>query len=96
MKKLITSLLVIVLLFNFICPTCVVFAAGEAGGDPDTEEPEVKLFNAIEHELGDIVASIGASDGLLCGSPTIVAELLEPIRDILSKTYLMITDLFYA
>lgn len=46
---------------------------------------EVKLFNAIEHELGEIVDSIGASDGFLCGSPTIVAELLEPIRDILSK-----------
>ena len=46
---------------------------------------EVRLFNAIEHELNEIVTSIGESDGLLCGSPTIVAELLEPIRDILSK-----------
>ena len=46
---------------------------------------EVKLFNVIEHEMGDIVASIGESDGILCGSPTIVAELLEPIRDLLSK-----------
>lgn len=40
MKKLITSLLVIVLLFNFICPTCIVLATGESGGDPDVEEPE--------------------------------------------------------
>ncbi|WP_066896265.1 FAD-dependent oxidoreductase [Clostridium nigeriense] len=46
---------------------------------------EVRLFNAIEHELSEIVNSIGESDGLLCGSPTIVGELLEPIRDILSK-----------
>ena len=46
---------------------------------------EVRLFNAIEHELSDIVASISESDGFLCGSPTIVGELLEPIRDILSK-----------
>lgn len=46
---------------------------------------EVRLFNAIEHELTDIVASINESDGFLCGSPTIVGELLEPIRDILSK-----------
>ncbi len=46
---------------------------------------EVRLFNAIEHELSDIVASINESDGFLCGSPTIVGELLEPIRDILSK-----------
>lgn len=46
---------------------------------------EVRLFNAIEHELSDIIASINESDGFLCGSPTIVGELLEPIRDILSK-----------
>lgn len=46
---------------------------------------EVRLFNAIEHELSDVVNSIGESDGFLCGSPTIVGELLEPIRDILSK-----------
>ncbi|EEH99512.1 hypothetical protein CSBG_03138 [Clostridium sp. 7_2_43FAA] len=46
---------------------------------------EVRLFNVIHHEIGDIVNSIGESDGLLCGSPTIVGELLEPIRDILSK-----------
>lgn len=46
---------------------------------------EVRLFNVIHHEISDIVNSITASDGLLCGSPTIVAELLEPIRDVLSK-----------
>ncbi len=46
---------------------------------------EVRLFNVIHHEMGDIINSIGESDGLLCGSPTIVSELLEPIRDILSK-----------
>ncbi|MEG1483288.1 FprA family A-type flavoprotein, partial [Clostridium sp.] len=46
---------------------------------------EVRLFNVIEHDMADIIASIGSSDGILCGSPTIVAELLEPIRDVLSK-----------
>ncbi|MBD7913895.1 FAD-dependent oxidoreductase [Clostridium sp. Sa3CUN1] len=46
---------------------------------------EVRLFNVIDHELGEIVNSITESDGFLCGSPTIVAELLEPIRDVLSK-----------
>lgn len=46
---------------------------------------EVRLFNVIEHELSDIVSSISESDGFLCGSPTIVGELLEPIRDVLSK-----------
>lgn len=46
---------------------------------------EVRLFNVIHHEISDIVNSITESDGLLCGSPTIVSELLEPIRDVLSK-----------
>nr|WP_243109783.1 FAD-dependent oxidoreductase [Clostridium sartagoforme] len=46
---------------------------------------EVRLFNVIHHEIADIVNSIGESEGLLCGSPTIVGELLEPIRDVLSK-----------
>ncbi|MBX7306518.1 MBL fold metallo-hydrolase [Clostridium chauvoei] len=46
---------------------------------------EVRLFNVTYSEMGDIIGSIGESDGLLCGSPTIVGELLEPIRDILSK-----------
>lgn len=46
---------------------------------------EVRLFNVIDHELGEIVNSITESDGFLCGSPTIVGELLEPIRDVLSK-----------
>lgn len=46
---------------------------------------EVRLFNAIEHDISEVVNSIGESDGFLCGSPTIVGELLEPIRDILSK-----------
>ena len=46
---------------------------------------EVRLFNVIHHEMGDIINSIGESEGILCGSPTIVGELLEPIRDVLSK-----------
>lgn len=56
-----------------------------AKGIESTGNIEVKLFNVIEHEMGDVISSIGASDGILCGSPTIVAELLEPIRDVLSK-----------
>lgn len=46
---------------------------------------EVRLFNVILNEMNDILASIGESQGLLFGSPTIVAELLEPIRDVMSK-----------
>ena len=46
---------------------------------------EVRLFNVIHNEMNDIINSIGESEGILCGSPTIVGELLEPIRDVLSK-----------
>lgn len=52
----------------------------EASGDI-----EVRLFNVIKHETSEILASIGESEGLLFGSPTIVAELLEPIRDLMAK-----------
>ncbi|WP_300382216.1 FAD-dependent oxidoreductase [Clostridium sp.] len=46
---------------------------------------EVKLYNIINHEMSEIVESITNSQGILFGSPTIVAELLEPVRDVLSK-----------
>lgn len=46
---------------------------------------EVKLYNIIYSEMGDILADIADSEGLLFGSPTIVGELLEPVRDLLSK-----------
>lgn len=56
-----------------------------AEGIESTGNIEVRLFNVIEHELSEVVNSISESDGFLCGSPTIVGELLEPIRDVLSK-----------
>lgn len=46
---------------------------------------EVKLYDVIHHDMKDIVNDISNSDGILFGSPTIVSELLEPIRDLLSK-----------
>ena len=46
---------------------------------------EVKLYNIISNEMGEIVESITNSQGVLFGSPTIVGELLEPVRDVLSK-----------
>lgn len=46
---------------------------------------EVKLYNIIHHEMSEIVESITNSQGVLFGSPTIVGELLEPVRDVLSK-----------
>ncbi|SHK60097.1 Flavorubredoxin [Clostridium cavendishii DSM 21758] len=46
---------------------------------------EVKLYNVIHNDVNNILKDIGESDGILFGSPTIVGELLEPIRDLMSK-----------
>lgn len=51
-----------------------------AEGIKSVADIDVKLNNIIEHEMGDLVAEIGASDAVLFGSPTIVGELLEPVR----------------
>ena len=41
---------------------------------------DVTSYDIIQHEISDILGDIGDSDGLLFGSPTIVGELLEPVR----------------
>lgn len=46
---------------------------------------DIKLYNVIHSDLKDIVNDISDSEGILFGSPTIVGELLEPIRDVLAK-----------
>ncbi|SHI11773.1 FprA family A-type flavoprotein [Clostridium intestinale] len=46
---------------------------------------DIKLYNVIHNDLKDIVKDISDSEGILFGSPTIVGELLEPIRDVLAK-----------
>jgi flavorubredoxin/NADPH-dependent 2,4-dienoyl-CoA reductase/sulfur reductase-like enzyme/rubredoxin len=56
-----------------------------AEGINSTGAYEIKVYNVINHDMKDIVADISDSDGILFGSPTIVSELLEPIRDVLSK-----------
>ncbi|QAA35012.1 FAD-dependent oxidoreductase [Clostridium manihotivorum] len=56
-----------------------------AEGINTTGAYEIKVYNVINHDMKDIVADISDSDGILFGSPTIVSELLEPIRDVLSK-----------
>ncbi|MDD7795669.1 FAD-dependent oxidoreductase [Clostridium sp. 'White wine YQ'] len=56
-----------------------------AEGIKSVSDIEVKLYNVIHNQMNDIVADISDSDGILFGSPTIVGELLEPIRDLLSK-----------
>ena len=46
---------------------------------------DIKLLNVIEHDLNDIVAEVASSDAFICGSPTILADMLEPIRELLTK-----------
>ncbi|MBM7834141.1 FprA family A-type flavoprotein [Clostridium sardiniense] len=46
---------------------------------------EVKMYDVIHHETAEIIKDIEESDGLLFGSPTIVNELLPPIRILLAN-----------
>lgn len=46
---------------------------------------EVKLYDIIHHDMEEIVKDIDKSDGILFGSPTINADLLEPVRNLLTK-----------
>lgn len=48
-------------------------------------DADIKVYNVIYNEMNNIVRDISDSDGVLFGSPTIVGELLEPIRDLMSK-----------
>ncbi|MPQ43133.1 FprA family A-type flavoprotein [Clostridium tarantellae] len=48
-------------------------------------EFEVKLYNVINYNIDELVEVISTSDAILFGSPTIVNELLEPIRILLAK-----------
>lgn len=56
-----------------------------AEGINSTGNVEVNLYNIIEHDMADLVAEVGTSDAILFGSPTIVNELLEPVRDLMAK-----------
>lgn len=46
---------------------------------------DINLFNIIEHDMTELVGEVGSSDAILFGSPTIVNELVEPVRDLMAK-----------
>ena len=46
---------------------------------------ETRLYDIINYEMNEIVSSIEESDGVLFGSPTIVADLLPPVRNLLTE-----------
>ncbi|MGL5634680.1 MAG: FprA family A-type flavoprotein [Sarcina sp.] len=46
---------------------------------------DIKLYNVIEHNEADILAEIATCDALVVGTPTILGDMLEPIRVLLAK-----------
>lgn len=62
-----------------------ILAKEIAKGIEFVENVEARLFNVIENDINNIVESIEESEGILFGSPTIVSELLPPVRDVLTK-----------
>ncbi|MBS6006617.1 MAG: FprA family A-type flavoprotein [Clostridium baratii] len=57
---------------------------------------EVKMYDIIKHETAEILSDIEDSDGLLFGSPTIVNELLPPVRMLLANLNPVIHGKKYA
>jgi flavorubredoxin len=56
-----------------------------AEGIKSTGSFDIKMYDVIHHEQKDIIHSIEESDGILFGSPTINADLLPPIRNLLTE-----------
>lgn len=56
-----------------------------AEGINSTGNFQIKLYDIIHHDMEEIVTQIDKSDGILFGSPTINADLLEPVRNLLTK-----------
>ena len=56
-----------------------------AKGVKSVADIDVKLFNIIEHDDTHILTEISNADGLIVGSPTILADMLEPVRILLAR-----------
>lgn len=56
-----------------------------ANGIKSNHDVDIKLYDVINHKMEEILADIADSDGVLFGSPTLVGDLLPPIRDILTN-----------
>lgn len=56
-----------------------------AEGIKSTHNIEVKLYDMVDYKLEDVLEDVASSDGILLGSPTLVGDLLPPIRDILTS-----------
>ncbi|MDP4089001.1 MAG: FprA family A-type flavoprotein [Bacillota bacterium] len=56
-----------------------------AEGIRSTGDFDIALYDIIHHDKAEIVREISKSDGILFGSPTINGDMLEPVRDLLTK-----------
>jgi NADH oxidase (H2O-forming) len=56
-----------------------------AEGIKSTGNFKINMYNIINHDMSEIVNSINESDGILFGSPTINADLLPPVRNVLTE-----------
>ncbi|BBF42741.1 probable flavoprotein [Lachnospiraceae bacterium KM106-2] len=54
----------------------------QAAGDID-----VKLYDMVDYDQGEVLEQIGFADGLLFGTPTIVGEALKPIWDLTTSIF---------
>lgn len=53
-----------------------------AEGIRDCQEIEVRLYDMVTADTGQVVEELGFADGILLGTPTIVGEALKPIWDL--------------
>ena len=58
--------------------------------DETSEKIDVSLYEITSIEQSKLLEEIAKSDAILFGSPTILAELLEPVRELLAKLNPMI------
>ena len=54
----------------------------ETAGDID-----VRMYDMVTAQYGEVMGEIGNADGILFGSPTILGEALKPIWDLLSSMF---------
>lgn len=58
-----------------------------AEGIRSSGDIDVKVYDMVEADQGEVLAELGFADGILFGSPTIVGEALKPIWDLTTSIF---------
>lgn len=58
-----------------------------AEGIRSSGDIDVKMYDMVEADQGEVLAELGFADGILFGSPTIVGEALKPIWDLTTSIF---------